>query len=129
MYTHKVQSHQYVATLQNNATVGGNGNVVDTQGKPGLTLLEVVNNGTGTATIALYGTFLTTNSGGNTISYLVRYQPYGVASPTPTVATISIAANSSAVFQVLDTGYINYFATLSGITGFVNVTAKLISHP
>lgn len=79
------------------ATANGNGTPADFSGVDGAAQVEVVESNGGTATLNLEGSF------DGTTWYAIGYQQIdNTASPARAVAAVSILANSSHVYQILD---------------------------
>lgn len=92
------------------ASANGNGITANVAGFDAAIQVEVVENNTGTVTLALQGSFDGTNW------YAVGYQQVdNVAAPARAVATIAVTQNSKHVYQVLDP-YPLYRAVLSSIS-------------
>src|SRR5436309_14474457 len=101
--------------LQNAATVNGNGTVLDLSGvtDSGKVLLEVRETAGGTATLTLQAAF----DGGFANTYAPAYQRVdNQATLTRAVAAISVTANLTAVFQLIEL-YPQIRAVLSASTG------------
>lgn len=113
-------------TLQSAATAVGNGSAVYVGGYNGAQMVEVVNTGTGTATVLLQGSYGTLDGSGNQLWYPVGYmQIDNNSNPIRTAGSIAVAASSSHVYQVLDL-YQQLECVVQSVTGSVSVSAKAI---
>lgn len=109
-----------VEVLQNGATADGNGSVTDLGGYS-TAIVEIVNVGSGTATVTFQGAF----DGGTANWYAVGYQKVNAsATVTRAVAGITVAANSQNVYQILDF-YPKLRAVQSSTSGTVAMTVRV----
>jgi hypothetical protein len=113
-----------IATLQAAATVDGNGTQANVDGYAGNIVLELNNQGAGTTTLNIEGSF------DGTTWYAVGYwQKDNTLAPTRAVAAIAVGATPFAhVYAILDT-YKLLRARMSASAGAVNLTATLRAYP
>lgn len=106
--------------LQSLASADGNGTVADFTGLAGAILLEVVNTGTGSTTLAIEGSF-----DGVTWYACGYYQIDGNANPTRAAGDYAVTASPFAHILSLADSYYKFRARLHGTTGTVALTATL----
>jgi hypothetical protein len=115
---------ELVLTLQAAATANGNGTPGDLTGYGGAASVEVIQTGTGAATLTLQGSFDGVNW------YAVGFaQVDGVATLARSVSAIGVTAAPFAhVYSLLDT-YNLYRAVISATAGAIALTATLRGIP
>lgn len=113
-----------VVPLQTAATANGNGQNESVSGFNGVLNVEIVETAGGTATVTLEG-WMSTAGGWHALGY---QQIDGQASLSRAATGISVTANMSKVFQILDP-YPTIRARISSIAGgaSVNVTLYKVS--
>lgn len=111
-------SGQTIQILQNAALANGNGTALSTDGIDSAIQVEIVESAGGTATVTFEGSF----QGGTW--YAAGYQQVdAIAAPARAVTGVSVLANSSHVYQVLDP-YPQLRARISSYAGAANVTVR-----
>lgn len=105
--------------LQAAATANGNGTPADVSGFLAAQQVEIVESAGGTATVTFEGSF-----DGATWYAIGYYKVDNAATLTRTVTGVSVSANTSHVYQLLDP-YAQIRARISSAAGGVTVTVKL----